>query len=310
VIWTDEYLSIRERGVMRARGALVCGALLSAMLLASGVANAAPKKSPRPATAAARAEGGGPSFYEELGKRYHVLASSNGYRERGIASWYGRPFHGRPTSSGERYDMNEMTAAHTTLPLPTWVEVTNLDNGKRVIVKVNDRGPFVGKRLIDLSHAAASALDIVRAGTAHVEVRALDGPPPETTAGRRPRRDQASPSADPPVAAKPVSLPSATIATSRPDSRPTAPVQPSPIAQPERLFAQAGKFAQRADAVQLVDTLKAHGFVHAFVVTEDGRRKSLHRVRIGPLVDAAELERVSNRLRELGAKRSQRVVMR
>ena len=164
--------------MMVARGVLVGGALLSWMLLAS-VSNAAPKKSARSVTTSARAEGGNPRFYDEFGKRYHVLASSNGYRERGVASWYGHPFHGRPTSSGERYDMDEMTAAHTTLPLPTWVEVTNLDNGKRVIVKVNDRGPFVDKRLIDLSRAAASALDIVRAGTARVEVRALDGPPPK-----------------------------------------------------------------------------------------------------------------------------------
>jgi rare lipoprotein A len=312
IVWTD---GIGVGPVMVARGVLVGGALLSWMLLASGVSNAAPKKSARSVTTSARAEGGKPRFYDELGKRYHVLASSNGYRERGVASWYGHPFHGRPTSSGERYDMDEMTAAHTTLPLPTWVEVTNLDNGKRVIVKVNDRGPFVDKRLIDLSRAAASALDIVRAGTARVEVRALDGPPPEATAGGRRNRGQTSTSADEPIAVKPASLPSAATATSRPTSppppvRPSPATQPSPAAQADRLFAQAGKFTRRADAVQLVDTLKAHGFVNAFVVTEDGRRKSHHRVRVGPLVDTAEVDQVSDRLRELGAKRSQSVVMR
>ena len=145
-------------------GVFVCSALLSAAARERGVERR-PEKS-RSATTSARAEGGNPRSYDEFGKRYYVLASSAGYRERGVASWYGHPFHGRQTSSGERYDMNEMTAAHTTLPLPTWVEVTNLDNGKRIIVKVNDRGPFVDKRLIDLSRAAASALDIVRAGTA------------------------------------------------------------------------------------------------------------------------------------------------
>ena len=292
-------------------GVLVCGALLSATLFASGVSHAAPaKKSARSATTSARAEGGNPRSYDEFGKRYHVLASSAGYRERGVASWYGHPFHGRPTSSGERYDMNEMTAAHTTLPLPTWVEVTNLDNGKRITVKVNDRGPFVDKRLIDLSHAAARALDIVRAGTARVEVRALDGPPRPTTAGAKPNRGVTSTSAGQQIAAAaPVSVPTVATAVVKADSPPPVPAQPSPAGQSERLFAQAGRFAERRDAVELVDTLKARGFVNAFIVTEDGRRKSMHRVRVGPLPDAAQVADVSDQLRELGAKRSQRVVM-
>ena len=123
-------------------GVLVCGALLSATLFASGVSHAAPAKIGPVGDHVGASRGRQSAVYDEFGKRYHVLASSAGYRERGVASWYGHPFHGRPTSSGERYDMNEMTAAHTTLPLPTWVEVTNLDNGKRITVKVNDRGPF------------------------------------------------------------------------------------------------------------------------------------------------------------------------
>src|SRR6202008_1408587 len=94
----------------------------------------------------------------------------------GVASWYGRPFHGRPTSSGEMYDMHEMTAAHTTVPLPTWVEVTNLSNGKRIVVKVNDRGPFVAARVIDLPYAPASALAIGRSGRARVEIHAVPEP--------------------------------------------------------------------------------------------------------------------------------------
>jgi rare lipoprotein A len=307
---------------LRNGGVFVGSALLSAALFASGVSHAAPaKKSARAVTTSARAQGGNPPSYAEFGKRYHVLASSAGYRERGVASWYGHPFHGRPTSSGERYDMNEMTAAHTTLPLPTWVEVTNLDNGKRIIVKVNDRGPFVDKRLIDLSHAAASALDIVRAGTAHVEVRALDGPPRPTTAGgNKPNRSETAASAGQQVALRaPVSVPAAApeaTALVKADSPPRAPARSPPVAQsppaaqPERLFAQAGRFTERRDAVELVDTLKAHGFVNAFIVTEDGRRKSMHRVRVGPLPDAAQVADVGDQLRELGAKRSQRVVMR
>jgi len=264
---------------------LRCGALLAAIVLA-GCASEAPAPPTRMpsavAPAPAEANRGNPPFYDVFGERYYVLASSRGYREQGIASWYGGYFHGRLTSNGERYDMHQMTAAHTSLPLPTWVEVTNLSNGKRVVVKVNDRGPFVGDRLIDLSYAAATALDLVRAGTGHVEVRALAGPPQETTtAGRQP------------VSPRP------------------AVVRPPPLTpQSERLFAQAGKFTQRASAVELVDTLKAHGFVNAFIVTEDGRRRSTHRVRVGPLRDAAEVRDVSDRLREVGAKRRQRVVMR
>ena len=309
-----------RRDYQRVGRVLACSALLSSMLLVGFASNAAAaEKRARSSTTPARAEanGGNPQFYEVFGKRYRVRASSDGYRERGVASWYGRPFHGRPTSSGEMYDMHEMTAAHTSLPLPTWAEVTNLSNGKSVIVKINDRGPFVGKRLIDLSHAAASALDIVGSGTARVEVRALDGPPRQTTAGRRGNRGQTSTSADvrvkgaePVKAAEPVVLPSAP-AKSRTDSPPRAavpPPTPTPT-QPERLFAQAGKFTKRDDAVQLVDRLKAQGFVNAFVVTEDGRRKSSHRVRVGPLLDAAEVERVSDQLRGFGAKRSRSVVM-
>jgi rare lipoprotein A len=101
------------------------------------------------------------------------MDSSVGYKERGVASWYGKKFHGRPTSSGERYNMHAMTAAHKSLPLPTIARVTNLTNGKSVIVRVNDRGPFVKNRIIDMSYAAAIELDMTTAGTALVEVEAL-----------------------------------------------------------------------------------------------------------------------------------------
>lgn len=112
--------------------------------------------------------------YEVLGRTWRPLASAEGYRERGIASWYGRKFHGRRTSSGEPYDMFAMTAAHPVLPLPTFVQVTSLDNGRSVVVKVNDRGPFLHGRLIDLSYAAAWKLGITKTGTGRVEVVALD----------------------------------------------------------------------------------------------------------------------------------------
>jgi rare lipoprotein A len=132
----------------------------------SSIPDAVPRYEPR-------SKRGNPPFYTVLGKRYKVLDTAEGYLERGVASWYGPTFHGESTSMGEKYDMYAMTAAHTTLPLPTYVRVTNLSNGKSVVVRVNDRGPFAKNRIIDLSYTAAAKLDMIRDGTALVEVRAL-----------------------------------------------------------------------------------------------------------------------------------------
>jgi rare lipoprotein A len=173
-----------------ARGTL--GAVLCTLLLAAcaGVAQRPPLPPP-PVTAPAappanieavpdavpraepRSAHGNPPFYDVLGRRYYVLAAADGYLERGVASWYGPTFHGGNTSSGEPYDMYGMTAAHKTLPLPTYARVTNLRNGRSVVVRINDRGPFVANRLIDLSYTAAAKLDMIRDGTTLVEVRAL-----------------------------------------------------------------------------------------------------------------------------------------
>jgi rare lipoprotein A len=112
--------------------------------------------------------------YRVFGETYRTLETSEGYEAEGIASWYGREFHGRPTSSGEPYDMYAMTAAHTTLPLPTYLEVVNLENGRRVVVRVNDRGPFLHGRILDLSYAAAWKLGMLESGTAPVRLRALE----------------------------------------------------------------------------------------------------------------------------------------
>ncbi len=125
-----------------------------------------------------RARSGNPPFYEVDGHRYVVLPSAVGYVEQGVASWYGPDFHGGRTSTGETYDMDAMTGAHPTLPLPAWVRVTNLENGRSVVVRLNDRGPFAKDRIIDLSRAAAEQLDMVRAGTARVEVVSLAGTAP------------------------------------------------------------------------------------------------------------------------------------
>jgi rare lipoprotein A len=138
-----------------------------------GTPDAVPRAEPRSAH-------GNPPFYDVLGRRYFVLASADGYSERGVASWYGPTFHGGSTSSGEPYDMYGMTAAHKTLPLPTYARVTNLRNGRSVVVRINDRGPFVANRLIDLSYTAAAKLDMLREGTTLVEVRVLTPGVPDT----------------------------------------------------------------------------------------------------------------------------------
>jgi len=144
-------------------------AFVSPPPLPSDIPNAVPRMEP-PSTRGNMVE------YEQSGRVYRVLDTSYMYDERGIASWYGPEFQGRPTSSGEPYDMNLMTAAHRTLPIPSYVEVTNLANGRQAILRVNDRGPFhdPDRRIIDVSYAAAVKLGMIGAGTAPVRVRALE----------------------------------------------------------------------------------------------------------------------------------------
>jgi rare lipoprotein A len=107
------------------------------------------------------------------GKRYHILASADGYKEKGLASWYGKPFHGRKTASGEVYDMYDFSAAHKTLPLQTWVEVQNLKTKQKMYLRINDRGPFIDGRIIDLSQAAAIELGVHKPGVVPVLVKAV-----------------------------------------------------------------------------------------------------------------------------------------
>jgi rare lipoprotein A len=138
------------------------------------IPNAVPRFEPR-------SPHGNPPFYDVEGKRYYVLASAEGYDATGVASWYGPTFDGLRTADGDRYDMYAMTAAHKTLPLPCYVRVTNLRNGRSIVVKINDRGPFVANRLIDLSYVAAAKLDMLATGTALVEVQAITTESPVIT---------------------------------------------------------------------------------------------------------------------------------
>ena len=157
--------------------------LLSGLLLSCSVKDGAPDASyakrwdeipdavPKNET---KSKYGNPDSYEVFGKRYYVMDSSAGFKQKGLASWYGTKFHGQRASSGETYDMYAMTAAHKTLPIPCYVEVKNLSNGRTAVVKVNDRGPFHEGRIIDLSYAAATKLGVVATGTAPVEIRVVN----------------------------------------------------------------------------------------------------------------------------------------
>ncbi len=142
-------------------------ALLPAMFLLHGCAG---KSAHKPRAAGKR---GTQKAYTIAGRTYYPLPSSQGFRQTGYASWYGPGFHGRKTANGERYNMHAMTAAHRILPMNTWVRVRNLRNGREVVVRINDRGPFVKNRIIDLSYTAAKKLGIVGPGTARVEIVAL-----------------------------------------------------------------------------------------------------------------------------------------
>jgi rare lipoprotein A len=231
----------------------------------------------------ARARHGNPPFYEVFGKRYYVLSSNIGYIERGVASWYGPGFHKISTSTGEPYDMYAMTAAHKTLPLPAYVRVTNLQNGRSVVVRVNDRGPFVGNRIIDLSYTAAAKLDMLRNGTAFVEVRSLD---PNATA---PSLSVASLSAT--AAPEVVTVPLAPPANSAP-----APVAAAPPAAPVNvgapLFVQAGAFGDPANAQRLAQRLRGGAYGNVFVRDDQIAGRRMYRVRIGPVPNVAEFDRV------------------
>lgn len=222
---------------------------------------AIPDAVPRPEPRSAK---GNPPFYTVLGKRYHVLPTAAGYVERGVASWYGPGFHNAQTSNGEPYDMYAMTAAHKTLPLPAYVQVTHLGNGRSVILRVNDRGPFKDGRIIDLSYTAAAKLGILKAGTAFVEVRALT--PNETPNEMTPDE-------------------TATVAAT---------------SQPSALFVQAGAFGTEANASKLNGRLRAQGIANSFVRQDQLNGQPLYRVRVGPIPSVPEFDRVLARLKALG----------
>ena len=210
---------------------------------------------------------GNRSPYTVLGKSYRVLERADGYVERGLASWYGQKFHGRQTSSREVYDMCSFSAAHKTLPLPSYVRVTNLDNGRSAVVRVNDRGPFHPGRIIDLSYAAAVKLGVDRTGTARVEVQAIAGG-----------------GASPPAVAP--------IATSR------APT-PTNTNRVGHQIVQVGAYRDEANARRIADQLRASGVDGIQVESVRLHDGKVWRVRVGPLA-APAVGTVLERIRALG----------
>ena len=231
---------------------------------------------------------GNRSPYTVLGKNYHVMQDADDYVERGIASWYGAKFHGRATSSLEPYDMYQFSAAHKSLPLPTHARVTNLENGRSVVVRVNDRGPFHEDRLIDLSYAAAVKLGVHVNGTAPVEVRVL-----------KPGR-----TAPPPPAAMPREQSWAAARSGTPVTRtPTVQVTaraPAPAPVAGRVWLQVASFGEPANAQALVERLRAARIGDTDVQRAQVAGRTVYRVRIGPFASRERSQPASERLYGLG----------
>ncbi len=224
----------------------------------SAVPDAVPRAEPR-------SRYGNPPYYEVYGKRYYVMESGHGHVERGVASWYGEKFHGRRTSSGEPYDMYAMTAAHKTLPLPSYARVTNLSNGHSVVVRINDRGPFVDNRIVDLSYTAAQRLDMVGPGTAFVELEVLaPGAVPTDVIASAPPAGDATPATD------------------------------------AGMYVQAGAFSERGNAEQLASRLRAGGLPDVLIADGLAGGRALYRVRIGPVTGVEDFDRTMNQLSDLG----------
>ena len=224
---------------------------------ASGVPDAVPVWEPL-------SRQGNVSPYRVRGVTYHIANTQNGFEEVGIASWYGLKFHGELTSNGEIYNMYAMSAAHKNLPLPSYVRVTNLENGKQVVVRVNDRGPFHHGRVIDLSYAAATKLGYANKGTAKVRLELI----------------------------KPL------LSASVPPGQLETGVQDK-VAH----FIQVAAFSSRPSALEVSQLLaRENAFKDVFVASHEGGDASVHRVRVGPFDDEKSAERALKQLKSKGYK--------
>ena len=203
---------------------------------------------------------GNPSSYVVLGKRYYVLKSAKGYDQTGIASWYGMKFDNHKTSNGEEYDVAKMTGANKVLPLPTYVQVTNLKTGKKIIVRINDRGPFHANRIIDLSYVAAAKLGMLPTGTALVEVKAIDPNHPSET-------ECASPAV--------------------------------PIGR-GHIYIQIGAFAVEDNATRLKSRIETLTRYPVIIESGDLHGQPIYKVRIGPIPSVESTDSLHHRLLSMG----------
>jgi rare lipoprotein A len=211
--------------------------------------------------------------YTVLGRTYVPMAQLGAYKARGLASWYGRRYHGQPTSSGERYDMYAMTAAHTTLPIPSYARVTSVRNGKSVVVRINDRGPFRGERLIDLSYVAAYKLGMLGAGSALVEVESIVPGQPSSPATVQARAAEPEVPAPPPEPAPPVTRDASGV------------------------YVQLGAFGQRANADSFLARMRAQLAWLADAIGVQAEN-GLYRVRAGPYADRDQAAQVATRIEQ------------
>jgi rare lipoprotein A len=283
-----------------------------------------------------RSQRGNPPFYTVNGHRYTVLQTSTGFVERGVASWYGTDFHGLKTSTGEPYDMFAMTAAHKTLPLPCYARVTNLTNGRSVVVRINDRGPFVDNRIIDLSYAAAKRLDMIRNGTGFVQLEVLSpsgqsinaslpvnvpaassaaagvsSVPPVTIVTTVSGAGAASPdeSPAPPTATSTPTPATPPTSTSTPTPAPTPAPAPAPAptstptAQPvvpaSSFYIQVGAYSKADNAASAARRIKAGGIEDVMTLPANPAQP-LERVRVGPIHSVQQFDALFAKLNSLG----------
>lgn len=216
---------------------------------------------------------GNPDNYEVFGKTYQVMASNTGFSEKGLASWYGTKFHGQRTSSGETYDMYAMTAAHKSLRIPSYVEVINLNNNRKAIVKVNDRGPFHEGRVIDLSYAAATKLGVAEVGTAPVMIRVIEIDKEETLPSNQ----------------------EAAVGESIVEEKVTS----TEKLAGDQFYIQVAAFSNEKNALRMLNDLKEKKFKSVRIHVDAAQEKILYRVRIGPVPTASIAKKLVLQLKEI-----------
>jgi rare lipoprotein A len=243
------------------------------------------------------------------------------YDETGVASWYGQAFHNGTTANGEIFNKNELTAAHKTLPLPTLARVTNLDNGRSIVVRINDRGPFSGARIIDVSQRAAQLLGFEQQGTAKVRVQVLAD---ESKAiadamrhygGAAPMQVASATQAPPPESAAVAGVETKTLEPIRTtpavhqqllETKPLAQVEVLPVVGPHQLFVQAGAFTNLKNATRMKQRLSAYGTVTISDVSVNG--KMFHRVRVGPLAGVPDADSLLTKVHNAGVPEARTIV--